>query len=239
LAPFEPREPSRPVGAVATRLPWVIAAVGLGAVIGGIGILFDWRDWVVALQRHALLEAEIAIAVGALPGYLLSQAKFPRRRDRRPTGLERTDASSVTVSPAPGYTHYLPCALLARDTGDARTAASSTPELRRDVVTGIMYVGPSGIRFQPGCVPVPDAASAAAAAADHAALSIDIGPVRMVSAHPVKLARRGLARVTTPVHYAMLMQWPGGRALFSVPWIGDTLPKLHDCLDNLRFGPRV
>jgi hypothetical protein len=227
LAPFEPREPSRSGGVAATRVPWLIAAVGLGAVIG-VGCLVDWRAWMAALQHHTLLEAEIAIIVGALPGYLLSQATPVRRHNKQPTGLDRMYAGPATTPPPlPGYTHYLPCALLARDGGAARIG-DAAPDPGRDVAPGVMYVGPSGIRFEPR-----------AGVAGSARAGFDIGPVRMVKAHPVELARRGLSRVTTPARYAMLMQWPGGRALFAVPSIGDTLPRLHDCLDTLRFGPRV
>jgi hypothetical protein len=59
----------------------------------------------------------------------------------------------------------------------------------------------------------------------------------MVTAAAVEIAAVGLsADQSEPPEFAMLMEWPEGQALFAVPSIGDTLPRLHDCLDTLRWG---
>lgn len=234
LAPFEPREPSRTVGLATISPPWIFVAVGLAAVAGA-ALLLDWPAWMDALQRHALLQAEIAIVVGAVPGYLLTR---PRRTGQgtRPSKLDLMCARPATPpAPLAGYTHYLPCALIARDSGPARPESERREDEGRAAIAGTMYVGPSGIRFEPGAAPPRGTEDPRAAAGP----SFEIGPVRLVRAQAAELTRKGVERFTGPVRYGMLMQWPGGRALFAVPSIGDTLPKLHDCLDTLRFGPRL
>jgi hypothetical protein len=59
----------------------------------------------------------------------------------------------------------------------------------------------------------------------------------MVTATAIGIAPAGIAADPNEAHeFAMLMEWPSGQALFAVPSIGDTLPRLHDCLDTLRWG---
>jgi hypothetical protein len=239
LAPIEPREAQtggstgEDEGRSATggSVPWRAVAIALGLAVG-CALLMDWRDLADSLSRHALLQAELALCAGAIPGFLLTRINR-RPSPRRASTLDDLVARGALIPapPAPGYTHYLPCSLLARNAtaavwtvghngaraGDGRTA----------VTPGVLYAGPAGIRFQPQAAP-------AAAAADSA---FEIGPVRMVSATPVPLARRRIARLAHRMPpYAMLVRWPAGQALFAVPSIGDTLPRLHDCLDLLRWG---
>jgi hypothetical protein len=235
LAPIEPREAQTGggtgEGAAGSSVPWGVVAIALGMAVG-CALLVDWRDLADSLSRHTLLQAELALCAGAIPGFLLTRIDR-RESPRRASILDDLVARGalIPVPPAPGYTHYLPCSLLARDARAATWTADRSDARGRDgrnpVTPGVLYAGPAGIRFQPQTAPV-------AAAADSA---FEIGPVRMVSATPVALARRRMARLAHRLpHYAMLVRWPAGQALFAVPSIGDTLPRLHDCLDALRWG---
>jgi hypothetical protein len=59
----------------------------------------------------------------------------------------------------------------------------------------------------------------------------------MVTATAIGIAPAGISADPNEAReFAMLMEWPSGQALFAVPSIGDTLPRLHDCLDTLRWG---
>jgi hypothetical protein len=241
LAPIEPREAQtggrtgeggrRGESATGGSVPWGAVAIAVGLAVG-CALLMNWRDLADSLSRHALLQAELALCAGAIPGFLLTRINR-RPSPRRASTLDDLVARGVLIpaAPAPGYTHYLPCSLLARDaTADVWTAGrpEARGRSRRNPVTpGVLYAGPAGIRFQPQAAPMAEATDSA----------FEIGPVRVVSATPVALACR---RVTRFAHrmppYAMLVRWPTGQALFAVPSIGDTLPRLHDCLDLLRWG---
>ena len=243
LAPIEPRKAQTGArtgegegegegeGATGGIVPWGVVAIALGMAVV-CALLIDWRDLADSLSRHTLLQAELALCAGAIPGFLLTRINR-RESPRRASTLDDLVARGALIPapPAPGYTHYLPCSLLARDATAASWTADRKDARRRDrrnaLTPGVLYAGPAGIRFQPQTAPV-------AAAADSA---FEIGPVRMVSATPVALARRRVPRLAhrTP-SYAMLVRWPAGQALFAVPSIGDTLPRLHDCLDLLRWG---
>ena len=99
---------------------------------------------------------------------------------------------------------------------------------------GVLYAGPAGIRFQPRNVEAPLESDLERGGGGRG--GFEIGPVRMVSATPVALAQRLIARLTQRMPpYALLVRWPNGQALFAVPSIGDTLPRLHKCLDTLRW----
>jgi hypothetical protein len=239
LAPIEPRQtvPDRPA---ATKLTWGMATIAVGAA-ACVALFLDWHDVADSLRRHALVQAEIAICLGALPGFLLSRSR-PRRPWRRSTIVDRLHAVATPVPrpPAPGYTHYLTCTLLAHDADDTgeviSESISRTGGGRTRVSPGMLFLGPAGITFQPA---VTEAGREAARASewDPPSVAFEIGPVRMVRAVPVALATGRLPRMgfQLPPH-AMLVCWPAGRALFAVPAIGDTLPRLHDCLDTLRWG---
>jgi hypothetical protein len=241
LAPIEPREAQtggrtgegegKGGSATGGTVPWGVVAIALGMAVG-CALLMDWRGLADSLSRHALLQAELALCAGAIPGFLLTRINR-RQSPRQPSTLDDLVARGALIPapPAPGYTHYLPCSLLARDATAASWTAGRHEARGRDgrsaVTPGVLYAGPAGIRFQPQTAP-------AAAAADSA---FEIGPVRMVSATPVALAQRRVARLAHRMPpYAMLVCWPAGQALFAVPSIGDTLPRLHDCLDLLRWG---
>jgi hypothetical protein len=134
---------------------------------------------------------------------------------------------------APGYTHYLPCALL----GNGRLAASQpvhAPAITSGAWSGFLFVGPAGMEFQ--SVPPSEDTAAAPLAIDSPPERIEMGPVRELVATPVALDHRVLSRSSggEPA-YALQVRWPGGMALFGVPTIGDTVPALHRCLDTFRW----
>jgi hypothetical protein len=241
LTPIKSREPITQ-GLVVSKFTWSLIAVALGAVVGGAALI-DWRAVIDVLRRHPLLQAELAIFIGAFPGYTLSRG-LPARRWARPKSLDRYYRTLVTVDPPPaaGYTHYLPCALLRRDPIDTSQMVA-TVSGGQAVASGILYAGPDGICFRPTTASKsrqsgPHTVAMPIAVTDETtAKAFEIGPVRMVTATAVKIAQPGQPRAPdATAEYAMLMEWPLGQALFAVPSIGDTLPRLHDCLDKLRWG---
>jgi hypothetical protein len=248
LTPIKSREPITQVVAV-SKLTWCIIAIALGVAIGGAAVV-DWRLVMETLARHPLFGAEVAIFAGAVPGYMLSRRRPVRRSRTR--SLDRYYRTLVTADPPPaaGYTHYLPCTLLGRGPIDATRAVPSATLRQSPAISGILYAGPDGICFRANSVLHPSPATAAPALAGNGAalvegngrpgdppVGFEIGPVRMVTAAAVEIAAVGLsADQSEPPEFAMLMEWPEGQALFAVPSIGDTLPRLHDCLDTLRWG---
>lgn len=240
LAPIEPRE-TVPDGAMTTKLTWGMAAIAIAAA-ACVAVLLNWRDLADSLHRHSLIQAEIAICLGALPGFLLSRGPS-RQFWRRPTIVDRLHAAAIPVPrpPGPGYTHYLSCTLLAHDADDTGEVISESISRsgggRTRIAQGMLFLGPAGITFEPAAPETEQHDATRASEWDPPSEAFEIGPVRMVRAVPVSLATGRLPRlgVRLPPH-AMLVCWPGGRGLFAVPAIGDTLPRLHDCLDTLRWG---
>jgi hypothetical protein len=187
------------------------------------------------LHAHPLLRAELAICGGALPGFLASQIDMGAWLRRRPSKLDQLLATAVAdpMPPAPGYTHYLPCALL----GSANLAtnqATRGPAQTTGAWAGVLYVGPSGLQFRSSSSNPDENSGAKSLAAPPS--RFDIGPVRAVVARPIALTHPVLGR-STPIQprYALEMLWPNGHAFFAVPSIGDTLPRLYRCLDALRW----
>jgi hypothetical protein len=216
---------------------WAAIAVGL-AIAALVALVLNWRVVMDTLHAYPLLRAELAICGGALPGFLASQADFSAWRDQRNRSrLDRLLASTATVPvpPAPGYTHYLPCALL----GNGNLATSQPtrgPALTSGAWAGVLYVGPAGLQFRTS--PVESKTVGAGSLASPPA-RFDINPAREVMATAVVLSHPLLGRSTLmEPRYAMLLRWPTGQALFGVPSIGDTLPRLHSCLDTIRWGGR-
>jgi hypothetical protein len=256
LTPIKSREPITQALAV-SKVTWCIIAVGLGVAIGGAAVV-DWHTVISTLGRHPLFEAELAIFAGAVPGFMLSRRKPVRRSRTR--SLDRYYRTLVTADPPPaaGYTHYLPCTLLGRGPIDASLPVPAAAVRQNPSMSGILYAGPDGICFRPNSAlhpspspaPTPSQSSAGPSLAGsgialvegngHSSdlpVGFEIGPVRMVTATAVAIAPGGLSQDATEApEFAMLMEWPGGQALFAVPAIGDTLPRLHDCLDTLRWG---
>ena len=247
LTPINSREPITQ-GLVVSKFTWSLIAVALGAAVGGAALI-DWRALLDVMGRHPLLQAEIAICAGALPGYLMSRRTTPLRR-ARPRSLDRYYRTLVTADPPPaaGFTHYLPCALLGRGPIDSSQLLSPVDAGGGPVVSGILYAGPDGICFRPSAgrtsspveLSAPSTSTAGTTAGttgETTAESFEIGPVRTVTATAIEIAHRGRSPDGHAApEYAMLMEWPDGQALFAVPSIGDTLPRLHDCLDRLRWG---
>jgi hypothetical protein len=237
LAPIEPRE-TVPERAAATKLTWGMATIAICAA-ACVALLLNWHDVADSLRRHTLLQAEIAICLGALPGFLLSRSR-PRRPGRRSSTVDRLHAVATPIPrpPAPGYTHYLACTLLAHDADDTgeviAESISRTGGGRTRVSPGMLFLGPAGITFAPAET---ERDATRACEWDPPSEAFEIGPTRMVRAVPVAIATGRLPRFgfRLPPH-AMLVCWPAGRALFAVPAIGDTLPRLHECLDTLRWG---
>jgi hypothetical protein len=224
LTPIKSREPITQALAV-SKFTWCLIAIALGLAVGGAAVV-DWRQVMESAGRHPLLGAEIAIFAGGVPGFLLSR-RNPARRSRT-RSLDRYYRTLVTADPPPaaGYTHYLPCTLLGRGPIDTSLPVPSAMVRQSPAISGILYAGPDGICFRPHATPQPDLPT-----------GFEIGPVRMVTATALAIAPARLsADPTEAPEFAMLMEWPTGQALFAVPSIGDTLPRLHDCLDTLRWG---
>jgi hypothetical protein len=209
-------------------------AVGMGVALVVV-VALNWHVVVQTLHAHPLLRAELAICGGALPGFLASQIDMEAWLRRRPSKLDQLLASAVSepMPPAPGYTHYLPCALL----GSANLATNQPergPARTTGAWAGVLYVGPSGLQFRCSSANPDQDQGAGSIAAPPA--RFDIGPVRAVVARPVALVHPVLGR-STPLEprYALEVLWPNGHAFFSVPSIGDTLPRFYRCLDTLRW----
>jgi hypothetical protein len=258
LTPIKSREPITQALAV-SKFTWCLIAIALGLAVGGAAVV-DWRRIMELAGRHPLLGAEVAIFAGAIPGFLLSRRKPVRRSRTR--SLDRYYRTLVTADPPPaaGYTHYLPCTLLGRGPIDTSHPVPSAMVRQFPAISGILYAGPDGICFRPHAAahpsPTISVSSGAAASASSPAhtgkgngfgdvalpqlelpTGFEIGPVRMVSATAIAVAPAGLsADPHDAPEFAMVMEWPAGQALFAVPSIGDTLPRLHDCLDTLRWG---
>jgi hypothetical protein len=242
LTPIKSREPITQALAV-SKVTWGIIAVALGVAIGGAAVV-DWHAVIGTLGRHPLAEAEVAIFAGAIPGFLLSRRKPVRRSRAR--SLDRYYRTLVTADPPPaaGYTHYLPCTLLGRGPIDAGLPVPAAAVRNNPSMSGILYAGPDGICFRPNSALHPSQPPAESATGlvegsgrpDDLPVGFEIGPVRMVTATAVEIAAGAPQYHNEPPEFAMLMEWPGGQALFAVPSIGDTLPRLHDCLDTLRWG---
>jgi hypothetical protein len=248
LTPIKSREPITQALAV-SKVTWCVIAVTLGIAIGGAAVV-DWHTVIATLGRHPLFGAEVAIFAGAVPGYMLSRRKPVRRSRTR--SLDRYYRTLVTADPppAPGYTHYLPCTLLGRGPINGTLPVPAAAVRENPSMSGILYAGPDGICFRPNSALHPSQPLATATfatpgngrvegseQASDLPVGFEIGPVRMVTATAVEIAPAGALREPgESPEFAMLMEWPGGQALFAVPSIGDTLPRLHDCLDTLRWG---
>ncbi len=226
--PFEPRE-AGPRGVAASRLPWLMAAA-LGVAIG-ILLILGWHELFDLLRRHTSAQAELAVCIGVFAGLFVSRMDVHSVERRRGGRLERLylEVAGTTVAQVPGYTHYLPCAFLQEDLATANLTArlrgAREKDLLDDARPGLLFVGPAGLRFEPrGRAP--------------ARPPIEMGPVRQVTAVPLALPQPRVARLAgIRPQFALHLRWPSGQAIFAVPAIGDTVPRLHACLDTLRWGP--
>ena len=171
-------------------------------------------------------------------------------------------AATAPVRVETGYTHYLPCVLLMADQPAVDLAAAlharSEGAVLRTAASGVLYVGPKGVLL---CIAPPRADTGGAGRWAVGALRpprrpsilssvrpprprfeapscvVELGPVRQVTAVSVALPQGHFARLARiRPRYAMLLRWPTGQALLAIPAIGDTLPKLHRCLDDLRWA---
>jgi hypothetical protein len=147
-----------------------------------------------------------------------------------------------------GYTHYLPCVLLLR--ADAATnlaahlASGSETRALQHPIAGILYVGPAGVRLhiiprtaRAGGGETNAQAAPAAAPNGNGPSDIDMGVVRQVTAASIALPQSRFARLArTRPHHVMAVRWPTGQAIMAIPAIGATLPRLHRCLDEIRWG---
>jgi len=252
LAPFEPPDAGPREAAATTRLSWLVVALAL-SLVAGAAVLLNWRELLDALRRHTVLQAELAVCVGTVAGVLLSRVNgnpFARRRLAQLEQLYERMAS-LPAPREPGYSHYLPCVLLMADGPEANMAArlrsGSEGQLLKGAVGSILYVGPSGVQFvtaeadpsgrghtEAGMAPI---VALAGDTASNAAQRVYIGTAREVTATPIALPRGHVARVTgvRPRH-AVLVRSATGQAIVAIPAIADTLPRLHRCLDELRWG---
>ena len=259
LAPFEPRE-AGPRGAAATRLSWFVIAV---AVSVGLGLLLimNWREVIATLHRHTVLQAELAICAGTLAGLLLSRMEVNPITQRRIAALDQLyeRAASAPARVEPGYTHYLPCVVLLTNDPSANVVAEvrarSEGTLLKTAAGAVLYFGPKGVLLSSphdhpdpsGIAGVVESIPASTRSRQRTWLrarpvpprlaTTDLGTVREVTAVSVALPQGQLARVARmQPKNAMLLRWPRGQALIAVPSIGDTLPRLHRCLDELRWA---
>jgi hypothetical protein len=244
LAPIEPRE-AGPRAATASRLPFALA-VTIGVALVAL-VLLNWREVVATFHRHTVLQAELAICAGTIAGLLLSRVDATPLIRRRLAMLDALyeRAASAPVCVEPGYTHYLPCVLLMQEEPSvnllARVGSWSDGPVVKGAAGCILYVGPRGVLMR-----TQDAGRATGGTTTSGvalfgsgfagAAPTDLGPVRQVTAVSIALPQSQLARVARmrPRH-AMLLRWPTGQALLAIPSIGDTLPRLHRCLDDLRW----
>ena len=187
------------------RLPLVSGVIfgggmGLATLAGELG----GGGPVTARVLRALV---VAVAAGAVYGWV-----FPRvigQAARRVLDRWYAGDSAVVPPPADGYLYRLPCSLL---------RASNR------VVGGVLYLGPSGLRFDPLLrYPAP------------LRESLVIEPLRDVQLDLVQTpvprwlwvwGRRTLPRIR--------VRWPGGEARFGVPEAPDILATLHDRVAGLK-----
>jgi hypothetical protein len=264
LAPFEPRE-AGPSGASATRFPWVFTLAIAACVALAAFLLMDWREVIDLLRRHTVLQAELAVCGGTLAGLLLSRMEAGPVMRKRLAVLDALyeQAAAYPVRVESGYTHYLPCVLLMADEPSANLSAAlhmrSESAVLKAAASGLFYVGPKGALL---CTIAGDEHTAGmdphlGRAAERSwrwqsmlsALRprksrparqisrLDLGQIRQVTAVSIAMPQGHFARLARiRPRYAMLLRWPTGQALLAIPAIGDTLPKLHRCLDDLRWA---
>lgn len=253
LAPFEPGE-AGPQGASATRVPWFIVGVAIGVALVGF-LLMSWREVIDLLRRHTVLQAELAVCGGTLAGLMLSRMEMGPVMRKRLALLDSLydRAAAFPVRVEAGYTHYLPCVLLMADEPAANLTAAiqgrSEAAVLKTAASGVLYVGPKGVRL---CTITSDSGTRPLRAQTRRAWLpwgrtrkpdsamqtslLDLGSVRQVTAVSLALPQGHFARLARiRPRYAMLLRWPTGQALMAIPAIGDTLPKLHRCLDELRW----
>ncbi len=254
LAPLEPRE-AGPRGAAVMRFPWFVVVVAVSIALGLL-LLMNWREVIATLHRHTVLQAELAICAGTLAGLYLSRMEVSPITRRRIAALDALyeDAAAAPVHLGHGYTHYLPCVVLMTDLPGTNLAAElrsrSEGAVLKSASSGVLYVGPKGVllwspddsvgrRDLERITTTPSIGRSLFRPHSRPAVrrpTIDLGPVRQVTAASIEFPRGQFARVARvqPKH-AMHVRWPTGQALIAVPSIGDTLPRLHRCLDELRW----
>jgi hypothetical protein len=247
LAPFDPRD-AGPPGVTTSKLPWFVGVAAAGAALAILALL-NWRELIDTFHRHIVLQAELGVCAGTVVGLLLARMdKAPLMR-RRLAKLDRLyeAAAGSPISVEPGYTHFLPCVLLRADTADsdvvANMAFGSGTAVLKDAVGGVLYVGPAGMQFQQSgeCIaPQNEMLGQLPATPSTADRTFYMGAVREVTATSLALPQGWVTRAThAPPHYAMLVRWSAGQVVVAVPSIADTLARLNDCLDDLRWGRRV
>jgi hypothetical protein len=228
LAPFEPRD-AGPRGATATRLPWWSIGIVCTLLVGA-AVLANWREVADTLRRHTLLQAELAVCGGTIAGLLISRVDVGPVMRRRLAALEKLYELAATQHSRiePGYTHYLPCVLLLEADAAANLGAQmrsqSEAALLKRPVGSILYVGPAGVMLR---------------TTHPNEIRVEMGSARQVTAASIALPRSQFARAARirPRH-AMSVRWATGQAILAVPAIGDTLPRLHHCLDETRWGQK-
>jgi len=221
-----------------------VTTVALGVALAVL-ILTHGREIADLLRRHALLQAELVVCGGTLGGLLVSRMDVGPFMQKRLAMLDKLyeSAARSRVRVESGYTHYLPCVLLvqADATADLMAYLGSTSEaaVLREAIGGVLYVGPAGIRLRMLGSSTRDQRGGRAAT-DGGPVDIDMGGARQVTAASIALPKGKLARVTrSRRRCAMLVRWPTGQAIMAIPSIGDTLPRLQRCLDQIRWGERT
>jgi hypothetical protein len=191
-----------------SRLPW-ITGVLFGGMMGLVTLGAELGERSIAgALAYALV---MGVALGAVFGWIFPRMLGPTVR----RAMDRWYAGDPTVVPAPadGYTYRLPCSVL---------RASNR------VVSGVLYLGPRGLRFDPLLRYPPPLRE-----------SLVIEPLRDVHLELVEtpvprwlwvLGRRTLSRIQ--------VRWPGGEARFGVPGAAGVLRTLQDRVDALQGPPR-
>jgi hypothetical protein len=255
LAPLEPRE-AGPRGAAVMRFPWFVVVVAVSIALGLV-LLMNWREVIATLHRHTVLQAELAICAGTLAGLYLSRMEVSPVTRRRIAALDALyeRAASAPVHLGQGYTHYLPCVVLMTDLPGTNLVAElrsrSEGAVLKAASGGVLYIGPKGVllwspddRVMGSDLGLFTATTPSKGRSLFPSRSrpvairptMDLGPVRQVTAESIAFPQGQFARVARiQPKYAMHIRWPTGQALVAVPSIADTLPRLHRCLDELRW----
>jgi len=249
LAPLDPRDLSSraQVAARAPRQIFLVTACALCAAF----VMFYWRDVGDLLRRYMLLQFELGVVGVTTVAVWVSRLEIGvgpiTSRHLVELDAMYEEAAAAPESTEAGFTHYLPCVMLISGRARANVIHALRTRRRRDflatAIGGKLYLGPRGVEFRP--TPVPR--DGVRRRQDLVQSVIPMGSVRSLTASTAPLLTHApLGLLPTRRRFAMLVDWGGaagdqntGQAVFAVPSIGDTMPRLNRTLDELRWGARA